>query len=262
MADELVETIVSKNRKKIILANLEKGMRLDGRTPEQFRNIEIKRGVMPHADGSALVELGKTKVLAANKITIDKPFSDRPEEGIMMYGAEFVPMAHPNFESGPPNEDSIELARVVDRGIRSAECIDTKSFFIEKDKVLALFGDLWVLDHCGNLIDCASIAAISALIDTKIPKIENGVLNRDKIDRELNPKALPVSTTFVKIANYWLVDPDIEEESCADTCICISTTEEHVCSIQKREGSLSKQELSDLIELAFKTGNDIRRFLY
>jgi exosome complex RNA-binding protein Rrp42 (RNase PH superfamily) len=85
---------------------------------------------------------------------------------------------------------------------------------------------------------------------------------RDEVGKELNPKTLPVSTTFVKIANYWLVDPDIEEESCADTRITISTTEEHVCSIQKREGSLSKQELADLIELSFKTGNDIRRLLY
>lgn len=261
MTDELSEMVKSKNRKQVILLNLNKGLRLDGRKANQIREIKIKTGMMPHAEGSALVELGDTKVLVANKITIDKPFPDRSDEGIFMYNAEFVPLAHPNFESGPPNEESIELARVVDRGIRSAECVDLKSFFIEKDKVLALFGDIWVLDHAGNMMDCASIAALAALIDTKIPKVENGELKRDNEAKDLDPKAMPVSTTFVKIDNYWLIDPDVEEESCADACITISTTESYVCSIQKRWGTLTKTELGDLIDLSFKTGNDIRRLL-
>jgi len=36
------------------------------------------------------------------------------------------------FETGPPGEECIELARVVDRAVRSAECIDLDSLYVEK----------------------------------------------------------------------------------------------------------------------------------
>ena len=43
----------------------ENGMRIDGRTEEQHRPIKIEAGVLSNADGSAYVEIGKNKVLAA-----------------------------------------------------------------------------------------------------------------------------------------------------------------------------------------------------
>ena len=43
----------------------ENGMRIDGRTEEQHRPIKIEAGVLNNADGSAYVEIGKNKVLAA-----------------------------------------------------------------------------------------------------------------------------------------------------------------------------------------------------
>ena len=41
------------------------GKRLDGRKVDEYRKMEITTGVIPEADGSALVEFGKTKVVAA-----------------------------------------------------------------------------------------------------------------------------------------------------------------------------------------------------
>jgi exosome complex component RRP41 len=43
----------------------EKGIRLDGRRVDQLRPIKIEAGVLKNADGSAYVEWGKNKVLAA-----------------------------------------------------------------------------------------------------------------------------------------------------------------------------------------------------
>lgn len=42
-----------------------KGIRIDGRTAEQSRPVKIEAGVLKNADGSAYVEIGKNKVLAA-----------------------------------------------------------------------------------------------------------------------------------------------------------------------------------------------------
>ncbi|MDY0293693.1 MAG: exosome complex exonuclease Rrp41 [Candidatus Methanomethylophilaceae archaeon] len=41
------------------------GIRIDGRTADQHRPIKIEAGVLSNADGSAYVEIGKNKVLAA-----------------------------------------------------------------------------------------------------------------------------------------------------------------------------------------------------
>jgi len=255
------DMVLSQMRKDVILSSLAKGTRFDGRQPDEFRPIDIQKGVIDTAEGSALASIGGSKVLAAVKFDIATPFSDRPKEGVMMSNAELLCTASPSFESGPPDENSIEFARVVDRGIRSAEIVDVKSFFIEEGKVLALFLDLYVLDHTGNYMDAGALAATAALMDAKIPKIEDGKIIRGEYEKPLNPPALPVAVTSVKIGNQWLLDPTRDEELAHDSRITISTTEDHVCAIQKGRGSLSRDELMANIELAFKKGNEIRDIL-
>ena len=51
-----------KSDKKLIDEN---GKRLDGRGPDQLRNIKIEAGVLHRADGSCYLEWGGNKVLAA-----------------------------------------------------------------------------------------------------------------------------------------------------------------------------------------------------
>lgn len=41
------------------------GLRVDGRRPLELRQIKVRLGVFGQADGSAYLEQGKTKVLAA-----------------------------------------------------------------------------------------------------------------------------------------------------------------------------------------------------
>jgi exosome complex component RRP41 len=48
----------------LILIN-EKGLRIDGRRPDELRPLKIEAGVLKRADGSAYVEWGENKVLAA-----------------------------------------------------------------------------------------------------------------------------------------------------------------------------------------------------
>ena len=40
------------------------GIRLDGRKPDEMRPVKIETGVLQNADGSAYIEVGKTKVIA------------------------------------------------------------------------------------------------------------------------------------------------------------------------------------------------------
>ncbi|MDD5023230.1 MAG: RNA-binding protein [Candidatus ainarchaeum sp.] len=262
MAADKDEFVFSAVRKEIINELLGRGERSDGRDLFEYRNIEIQKGVIENSEGSALAKIGKTKVLAAIKFDLSTPYSDRPNEGTMISGAEFLQLAHPHFESGPPGEDAIELARVVDRGIRSAEIIDFGSLFIEEGKVMTMFLDFYILDNFGNMLDTAGLAAAAALTDAKIPKVENGAIIRGEYSSDLKPKTLPVPTTFVKIGKHWILDPDVDEEKSADTRITITTTEQHVCSMQKGEGKLTREELLNNINISFNIGKDIRKMLF
>ncbi len=261
MGDEVKELVMSHMRKDIISHLLDKGERLDGRKFGEYRPIEVYKGVINNAEGSGLAKIGETMVLVAAKFDVSAPFPDRPTEGVFITNSELLPTASPMFETGPPGEDSIELARTVDRAIRSSGVIDVDSFYIEEGKVLGLFMDIYVLNHSGNYTDASALAATAALIDLKMPKVENGAIVRGEYVGKLEPKVLPISTTLIKVGNHWIVDPSLTEEQVIDARITIATTEEHVCTIQKGEGSLTKDELLANIDIAFKKGSDIRKIL-
>ena len=114
------------------LEMIEKGKRIDKRKIDQFRPIQIIPDYIKKAEGSALVRLGDTLVLAGVKMEIGKPFPDTPNEGILIVNSEFSPLASPEFESGPPGEDAVELARVVDRGIRESKAIEVDKLLIKE----------------------------------------------------------------------------------------------------------------------------------
>ena len=57
----------------------------------------------------------------------------------------FYHLSHPTVETGPPQPHVIELARVVDRGIRESHMVDVSQLVIEKDKsVVGVFADIVV----------------------------------------------------------------------------------------------------------------------
>jgi len=261
MGDEVKDVIMAQIRRDVLNNTLSKGIRFDSRKFDEYRPIEVQKGVIKTAEGSAIAKIGQTTVLVAAKFDVVKPFSDRPTQGVMVSNAELLPTASPNFESGPPDEYSIEVARVVDRALRSAECIDLDSFFVETDKVLGLYLDIYVMNHAGNYTDAATLAATAALLNTQVPKVEGGKIIRGEYARPLAPSKLPVTTTMVKIGDNWLVDPTRDEERVLETILTIGTTEEHVCAMQKGKGAITKNELVDAMEIAFKRGDDIRKIL-
>ncbi len=262
MGQEVKDKILREVRKDFLQEQLLGGKRFDDRALDEWRAIEIQKGVITTAEGSALANIGGSKVLAAVKFDLMTPFPDRPDEGAFITNAEFVPMASPGFEPGPPNETCIELARVVDRGIRSSEVIDVSSFFVEQGKVLGLFLDLWILDHKGNLTDTAALAACAALLDTKLPKVENGKIIRGVGTKSLEMKYRPLTTTFIKVGKNFLLDASQDEEYAKDMTFTVGTVEGMVSSIQKSGmGGLSKDEVMNCVDVALKKSDELRRHL-
>jgi len=242
------------------------GKRIDGRQPVEFRDIRVETGVLKNAEGSALAHFGDTKVLAGVKLDLVTPFPDRPDEGTISFNSEFSTLAHPEFESGPPNEDSIELARVVDRGIRSAEVLNLKEFGAlgasasteQTKKVMGLYVDLYPLDHNGNLIDAAALAAMAAIATATVPKLEDGKLVRGEGSKmRLQRKATTCSFEF--IANQVFLDATDEEEAASLGRVTIGVTDDGLlCSGQKSgRAGFSREKLLELAGVALEKGSEL-----
>ena len=107
--------MIDQEARKHLRESLAKGIRYDGRKKDEFRDIEIKTGFLSTAEGSAQVKCGETIVLAGVKMSVEKPYPDTQEEGILMVSAELLPLSNPKYESGPPDAVAIEVARVIDR---------------------------------------------------------------------------------------------------------------------------------------------------
>src|SRR5512137_1492726 len=168
-----MSTLLTHVRKRQIGQLIDTGKRLDGRGLSDYREMTIEEGLIERAEGSARIRLGKTDVLVGVKIATGEPFPDTPNDGVLTVNAELVPLASAAFEPGPPDENSIELARIVDRGIRESKAIDSSKLVIEAGKkVFVVFVDVYVLNHDGNMIDAAALAAVSALMNTKMPNYE------------------------------------------------------------------------------------------
>src|SRR4030066_1020072 len=210
-----MSSLVTRVRIKQIEQLIEKGKRLDGRGVGDYREIKVEQGLIERAEGSARVLLGKTEVLVGVKVSTGEPFPDTPNEGVLTVNAELVPLASAAFEPGPPDENSIELARIVDRGIRESKAIDTAKLVIEAGKkVFVVFVDVYVLNHDGNLIDASALAAVSALVNAKMQnyEVEEGEVKVKTGYTPLPIKSHPITVTLGKIGDKLIVDPWIEEE--------------------------------------------------
>lgn len=241
-----------------ILSLLSRSTRIDGRSPGDVRGVEIATGVISNANGSAHVKLGLTQVIAGVKVEIGSPFQDTPNLGNLIVNAEFVPLASPTFEPGPPDERAIELARVIDRSLRDVRAIDLEKLaIIPGKKVWNLFVDIYVIDHDGNLIDASSIATLAALMTTRIPRVS---LNHDKGDIVIDRTALEplpirkkvLTVTIAKIEDHLIVDPSLEEEIVADAFITIALSEDGlITGIQKSGmGAFRQEHLRKAMDMA------------
>ena len=259
--------IIDQLKKNQILELLKEGKRIDGRALDEVRELTIDVGVIPKAEGSARVRLGDTEVVAGVKVQPERPFPDTGDKGMLICTAEILPIAHPTAETGPPQPNVVELARVTDRGIRESGMLDMKQLVLEKDKsVIGVFCDNAVTDHDGNLFDACSYASTAAINSCKIPKYEMQDEKPVKIEGEFTEPpltTLPISVTMAKIGDYIIVDPNFDESSIMDARITITTNSDgNVVALQKGgHDGFTQDDLIKCAEISVRVGSKIREIL-
>src|SRR6476659_8162667 len=226
--------IVEQLRKQQMLEALLRGKRLDGRNFDSYRDLEIEIGIIDKASGSARVKLGNTEVIA----------------GI-------------HVETGPPDEEAIELSRVVDRGVRESKMLNLDKLSLIPGKIVyTIFVDCSIINSDGNLLDATSYAVVAALLTCKIPVF---VVQDDKVlnTGDFMPPpitTIPISVTAVKIGDSVLLDPTMEEEACMDARLTITTQSDgDFVALQKGyAGPFAISQILQSAEIARNKGEEIR----
>ncbi|MHA2141085.1 MAG: exosome complex protein Rrp42 [Candidatus Thorarchaeota archaeon] len=260
--------IISHIDKGYVADLLSKGERVDGRAFDEYREITIEPHVVPaKAEGSAIVRIGGTSVVAGVKVLTGAPYPDTPDEGVTMVTAEMAPMASPLFELGPPKEPAIELARVVDRGVRESGTMDTKALCIEPGKmVYMVFADVYTLEYDGNLIDTSSIAVNAALIGTKYPEMkwEDDKAVATGKELKLPLQNMAVEHTVAKIGEHLVIDPHIKEEMVMDSRLTMAVDkDDNFTAMQKGggPGPMSLEMIDQSMGMALDRAKEIRKLI-
>ena len=239
--------------------------RLDGRKLTEYRKVDVQLNATSTAEGSARVKIGETDVIAGIKTEVMEPYPDSPSEGSIMVGVELLPLSSPDFESGPPSARAVELARIVDRGIRESKCLDFKSLCIkEGEKIWMVIIDVCIINDAGNLFDAAALAAIAALKSMRFPEYKDDKIDyKKKTDKGLELKDLPIEVTVIKIGDKFIVDADSEEDKAIDARLTVaSLSDGTLCAMQKGgDFPLTDEDICKMVEIGIEKAKELRKLV-
>lgn len=248
-----------------ILKLFESETRLDGRKLIDYRPVKVEVDITNTAEGSSRVKIGATDVMVGVKVEVMEPYPDTPNEGSIMVGAELLPLSSPDFEAGPPSVQAVELARIVDRGIRESKSLDFKKLCIkEGEKIWMIIVDIISINDAGNLPDASALAAITALKNMKFPEYKDDKIDyKKKTSKGLDLKDLPLSVTVIKIGNKFIVDPDSDEEKAIDARLTVaSLSDGTLCAMQKGgDYPLTAEDISKMVDIGVEKGKELRKLV-
>jgi ribonuclease PH len=191
--------------------------RPDGRSVTELRPVKLSRGWLDHAEGSVLVEFGRTRVLCAASVTEDVP-RWRRGSGLGWVTAEYAMLPRATNTRG--DRESVkgrlggrtqEISRLVGRSLRA--CVDYKA-----------------LGENTIVIDCDVLQADGG---TRTAAITGGyVALADAIAwlagrKRLKGSPLPVSVAAVSVG---IVDGEPRLDLCYDEDVAAETDMNVVCT--------------------------------
>ncbi|MGC8478528.1 MAG: exosome complex exonuclease Rrp41 [Candidatus Micrarchaeia archaeon] len=221
------------NRPELIV----NGKRLDGRAFDELRPLKIEAGILKNADGSAYIEQGNNKILAAvygPKEVFPKHDAD-PTKAIIRCKYSMAPFSslEGHGRSGP-NRRAIEISKVIKEAFENVVLLEEFpnneiDIFIE------------VLQGDGGTRAAGLTAASVALASAGIPM-----------------KDLIYAVSAGKIGEEVVLDFNMIEDnySDADMPIAIAPRNKDVLLLQM-DGSLTKQQFEKAVDLVVEAGKTI-----
>ena len=141
-----------------------KGIRGDGRKADELRSVKLQVGVLPNADGSAYIEHGKNKILAAafGPREMHPKHLAQADRMVLRCRYHMAPFSVQERKSPAPSRREVELSKVIKESLEPA-------LFLELYPRTGVDVFIEVLQADGGT-RCASItAAALAIADAGVP---------------------------------------------------------------------------------------------
>jgi len=215
----------------IILLNNNNNVRADGREFDELRPFKIEAGVLERADGSAYLEIGGNKILAAvygpRELHVRRIM--RPDMAVLRCRYNMAPFSVGERKRPGPDRRSVEISKITADALRP-------SVFLERFPRSTIDVFIEVLEAEGGT-RCAGITAASvALADAGVPM-----------------KDLVVSCAAGKANGNVILDLSEEEdkEGEADLPVAIMPRSGEITLLQM-DGHLTPDEFENALDLAIK----------
>lgn len=225
--------------------------RKDKRAVDQIRNTKITPNISPYAEGSALIEIGNTKVICT--ATVEEkvpPFLRNKGTGWVTAEYAMLPRAthtRTSRETNRPSGRTQEIQRLIGRSLRAI--VDTKilgerQIFIDCDVILADGGTR-----------CASITGSYVAMALAIKKMmSKGTLKKSPIISEV------AAISVGMLDNTAILDLCYEEDSTAEVDMNIVCTGAgkfiEIQGTAERE-PFNRDQMNEMLELAEKGINNL-----
>ncbi|MFH1237245.1 MAG: exosome complex exonuclease Rrp41 [Candidatus Aenigmatarchaeota archaeon] len=205
--------------------------RNDGRKLDETRPVKMKVGVLKHADGSALVSIGRTVALAAvyGPRELNPRHMQESDRAILQCNYTMAPFSTKERVRPGPSRRSTEISKVT------REALEPALFLKDFPKTTI---DLYIVILQANAgtrtagINAASLALADA-----------GIQMRD----------LVTSIAAGKIEGHYVIDLNGEEEELTDCDLPIAyMPREKKFTLIQMDGKITKEDMKNVIKLAVK----------
>jgi exosome complex component RRP41 len=208
----------------------EEGLRHDGRRPDELRPVKMDIGVLSNADGSALVEFGRTRVLAAVYGPREPPqkYMLLPDRAVLRVRYHMAPFSTSERKSPAPSRREIELSKVIREAL---EPVVLSEYFPRT--AIDIF--IEVLQADGGTRTAGVTAASLALADAGIPM-----------------RALVAGVAVGKVEGVLVLDIDEVEDSSGEADLPVAGAPDiGLITLLQLNGVLTEDELRQAVDMAW-----------
>ncbi len=207
----------------------EQGLRVDGRKVDELRPIKIQVGILRNADGSAYIQFGKNKIMAAvyGPKEVHPKHSALPDKSVLRCRYHMSPFSTEERKNPAPSRREIEISKVIREALEPA-------LMLEDYPRTAIDVFVEVLQSDGGS-RCAGISAAAVAL----------------ADAGINMRDLVCACAAGKVAGQIVMDVDDTEdkEGQADLPIAIMPMTNQVTLLQL-DGQLSDEEFKKAFNYA------------
>jgi len=213
-----------------------KGKRLDGRKPDEIREIEMKVGVIPNANGSAQVRFGNTIAIAGvyGPRPLFPKHRQESDRAIIQCRYNMAPFSVEERVRPGPSRRAVEISKVTRLALEPA-------LFLKDYPEMVVDVYIEILQADGSTRVTGINAASLALADAGVPM-----------------KDLVVALSGGKIDDTIIIDLCGKEDnySEADIPIAFLPRKKEITLLQM-DGQLTPQEIKDILKNILKTGETV-----